>query len=141
MQPASDNIQQRKPKDSNAESGDDVSQEIPILGQTVASTVGAYVFSTGKQKAQQALNIYSHIDYLRPYFDVEPKDVLNRLIYSLVPVDRRANMNALFTELYGPLMIIFTLCAILIYQMKVASHSIVNSLIKSVVYKKFFEFK
>jgi len=43
------------------------------------------VFTTGKQKAQQALNIYSHIDYLRPYFDVEPKEVLNRLIDSIMP--------------------------------------------------------
>ena len=45
------------------------------------------MFTTGKERAQQALNIYSHIDYLRPYFDVEPKDVLNRLIYSLVPIE------------------------------------------------------
>lgn len=41
--------------------------------------------TTGKERAQKALNIYSHIDFLRPFFDVEPKDVLNRLIHSLVP--------------------------------------------------------
>jgi len=91
-----------------------------FMTQTVASSVGNYMLTTGKQRAQQALNIYSHIDYLRPYFDVEPKDVLNRLIYSLVPIKH----NTLKTELYGPLMIIFTLCAILIYQMKIASHKI-----------------
>lgn len=91
-----------------------------FISQTVASSVGNYMLTTGKQRAQQALNIYSHIDYLRPYFDVEPKDVLNRLKYSLVPT----HFNTLKTELYGPLMIIFTLCAILIYQMKMANHSI-----------------
>lgn len=115
------NLQQRRFKDSNAES--ETNQQIPAAPTlSVASTVGAYVFQTGKQRAQQALNIYSHIDYLRPYFDVEPKDVLNRLLYSLVPVDR--SNNILVTELYGPLMILFTLCAILIYQMKLASHAI-----------------
>jgi hypothetical protein len=92
-----------------------------LFNQAVASTVSSYVFTTGKQKAQQALNIYSHIDYLRPYFDVEPKDVLNRLINSLKPIEKDSN---LITELYGPLMILFTLCAIIIYQMKMASHSI-----------------
>lgn len=118
------NVQQRRFKDSNAES--ETSQQIPpppaAIASTVASTVGAYVFQTGRQKAQQALNIYSHIDYLRPYFDVEPKDVLNRLMYSLVPIER--SNTGLVTELYGPLMILFTLCAILIYQMKLASHAI-----------------
>ena len=76
------NVQQRRFKDSNAES--ETSQQIPpppaAIASTMASTVGAYVFQTGRQKAQQALNIYSHIDYLRPYFDVEPKDVLNRSV-------------------------------------------------------------
>jgi len=92
-----------------------------LFNQAVASTVSSYVFTTGKQRAQQALNIYSHIDYLRPYFDVEPKDVLNRLINSLKPIEKD---SVLITELYGPLMILFTLCAIIIYQMKMASHSI-----------------
>lgn len=93
--------------------------EESIMSQT-ASSVGNYMLTTGKERAQKALNIYSHIDYLRPYFDVEPKDVLNRLIYSFVPTKN----NSLTTELYGPLMIIFTMSAILIYQMKIANHSI-----------------
>jgi len=91
-----------------------------LFNQAVASTVSSYVFTTGKQKAQQALNIYSHIDYLRPYFDVEPKEVLNRLINSLKPIET----EPMITELYGPLMILFTLCAIIIFEMKLASHSI-----------------
>lgn len=71
------NLQQRRFKDSNSEA--DTNQQIPVAPSlSVASSVGAYMFQTGKQRAQQAFNIYSHIDYLRPYFDVEPKDVLNR---------------------------------------------------------------
>jgi protein YIPF3 len=69
------------------------------------------------------LNIYAHIDYLRPYFDVEPKDVLNRLLNSFLPT--KSNLDSLSNELYGPLMLIFTLSAILIYEMKLANHSVV----------------
>ncbi|CAF1050708.1 unnamed protein product [Brachionus calyciflorus] len=108
------NIQQRKVQSNDEQTS------IPMFNQSMAQTVGAYVFNTGKEKVQKTLNIYSHIDYLRPYFDVEPKDVLNRLLYSVIPIKN----NNLTTELYGPLMILFTLCAILIYQMKTANHSI-----------------
>lgn len=108
------NVQQRKVQSNDGETS------IPMFNQSMAQTVGAYVFNTGREKMHKTLNIYSHIDYLRPYFDVEPRDVLNRLVYSLVPFKN----NYLTTELYGPLMILFTLCAILIYQMKIANHSI-----------------
>lgn len=108
------NVQQRKVQSNEGDTS------IPMFNQSMAQTVGAFVLNTGREKMQKTLNIYSHIDYLRPYFDVEPKDVLNRLVYSLVPFKN----NSLTTELYGPLMILFTLCAILIYQMKVANHSI-----------------
>lgn len=111
------NIQQRKVQSNN----DDQNQtSIPMFNQSMAQTVGAYMFNTGREKVQKTLNIYSHVDYLRPYFDVEPKDVLNRLLYSVVPIKN----NDLTTELYGPLMILFTLCAIIIYQMKTANHTI-----------------
>ncbi len=95
------NIQQRRvPFTANDQqtgtqgpSSTTTSTSIPtsLFTQSVASSVGAYVLTTGKERAQQALNIYSHIDYLRPYFDVEPKQVLNRLAYSLVPVHYQSN--------------------------------------------------
>lgn len=123
------NIQQRRPgqsssDDQQAAAGGSATIPTSMFTQSVASSLGSYVFTTGKERAQQALNIYSHIDYLRPYFDVEPKDVLNRLIYSLVPIELHQPNYRLPTELYGPLMLIFTLCAIIIYQMKMASHSV-----------------
>ena len=109
--------------DSKSDTAPSTSIPTSLFNQAVASTVSSYVFTTGKQRAQQALNIYSHIDLFRPYFDVEPKDVLNRLKGSLMPIEKDSN-SKLTTELYGPLMILFTLCAIIIYQMKMASHSI-----------------
>lgn len=94
--------------------------EVPYF----AKAIGSYVMSHGiKEKATTALNIYSHIDFLRPYFDVEPRDVLNRLMYSMVPFHPPSS-QVLEKELYGPVMILFTLCYIIIYQMKVAMHTI-----------------
>ena len=36
------------------------------------------VWAAGRTRAQQALNLYANLDYLRPYFDVEPKEVFQR---------------------------------------------------------------
>ncbi|CAF0807797.1 unnamed protein product [Adineta ricciae] len=86
-------------------------------------TVGSIVWAAGRTRAQQAFNLYANLDYLRPYFDVEPKDVIQRLIRSLVPRGSSREEN-IKPELYGPSMIAFTLAAILIYQMKLSSHSV-----------------
>lgn len=85
-------------------------------------SVGSIVWAAGRSRAQQAINLYANLDYLRPYFDVEPKEVIQRLVRSLVP--RRSREENIKPELYGPSMIVFTLAAILIYQMKLSSHSV-----------------
>jgi hypothetical protein len=36
------------------------------------------VWAAGRTRAQQAINLYANLDYLRPYFDVEPKEVVQR---------------------------------------------------------------
>lgn len=36
------------------------------------------VWAASRSRAQQAINLYANIDYLRPFFDVEPKEVLHR---------------------------------------------------------------
>ncbi|UJR27748.1 hypothetical protein I4U23_009023 [Adineta vaga] len=86
-------------------------------------SVGSIVWTAGRTRAQQAINLYANLDYLRPYFDVEPKELVNRLLHSLVPRWPSPDEN-IKSELYGPSMIVFTLAAILIYQMKLSSHSI-----------------
>lgn len=85
-------------------------------------SVGSIVWAAGRNRAQQAISLYANLDYLRPYFDVEPKEVVQRLIRSLIP--RKAREENIKPELYGPSMIVFTLAAILIYQMKLSSHSV-----------------
>ena len=59
------NIQQRKVQSNEEQTS------IPMFNQSMAQTVGAYMFNTGREKVQKTLNIYSHIDYLRPYFEME----------------------------------------------------------------------
>ncbi|CAF0735222.1 unnamed protein product [Rotaria sordida] len=86
-------------------------------------SVGSIVWTAGRTRAQQAINLYANIDYLRPYFDVEPKEILHRLFHALIPRWPLPDEN-FKPELYGPSMIVFTLAAILIYQMKLASHSV-----------------
>ena len=36
------------------------------------------VWQASKQSAKRAFDLYANIDILRPYFDVEPKEVTNR---------------------------------------------------------------
>ncbi|KAG2467361.1 YIPF3 protein, partial [Polypterus senegalus] len=52
------------------------------LGRQVADEV----WQAGKRQASKAFNLYANIDILRPYFDVEPVQVRNRLLESLIPV-------------------------------------------------------
>ena len=47
--------------------------------------LGAQVINQGSQQAKSFLDSYANVDTLRPYFNVEPKDVQNRLIASFWP--------------------------------------------------------
>nr|XP_057920744.1 protein YIPF3 [Doryrhamphus excisus] len=84
------------------------------LGRQVADEV----WQAGKRQASRAFNLYGNIDILRPYFDVEPVQVRSRLIESLIPVRMINFPQKIAGELYGPLMLVFTLVAILLHGMK-----------------------
>ncbi|CAH1787354.1 unnamed protein product [Owenia fusiformis] len=90
--------------------------------QAMAANVGSYVWQTGSQQARKAFSIYGNIDILRPYFDVEPHQVRSRLIHSLIPAYRTT--QKLPGELYGPTMVVFTLIALLLFQMKSSGHTV-----------------
>ncbi len=82
------------------------------------------VWQTGKQQARKVFDLYGNIDYLRPYFDVEPKTVLHRLVLSFLPLRPSGSQQKAVGELYGPLMIVFTLVAILLMGMKDSGHTV-----------------
>ncbi|TSK42132.1 Protein YIPF3 [Bagarius yarrelli] len=75
------------------------------LGRQVADEV----WKAGKRQASKAFNLYANIDILRPYFDVEP-------------------IQKIAGELYGPLMLVFTLVAILLHGMKTSGTVIITML-------------
>jgi len=84
--------------------------------QNFQNNLTKMVWEAGSQQVKQAFSWYGNIDLFRPYFDVDPKQVRNRLFQSLIP--RRPSRIVTQGDLYGPLMLIFTLCALLLFSMK-----------------------
>uniref|UniRef100_A0A8C5N0U3 Protein YIPF3 n=1 Tax=Leptobrachium leishanense TaxID=445787 RepID=A0A8C5N0U3_9ANUR len=84
------------------------------LGRQVADEM----WQAGKRQASKAFNLYANIDILRPYFDVEPIQVRNRLLESMIPIRLISFPQKIAVELYGPLMLVFTMVAILLHGMK-----------------------
>ncbi|KAI0242520.1 Protein YIPF3 [Lamellibrachia satsuma] len=85
--------------------------------------VTSFMWQKGQQRAKQVFNLYANIDLLRPYFDVEPHEVRQRLLLSLIP-QKPTSRQTLHRELYGPTMIVLSLIAILLFQMKSSGHTV-----------------
>ncbi|XP_071796426.1 protein YIPF3-like isoform X2 [Asterias amurensis] len=90
----------------------------------VKNQMAETVWQTGKQQARKVFDLYGNIDLLRPYFDVEPKTVIHRLVLSFLPLRPSGTQQKAVGELYGPLMIVFTLVAILLMGMKDSGHTV-----------------
>uniref|UniRef100_A0A8C9T7A3 Protein YIPF3 n=1 Tax=Scleropages formosus TaxID=113540 RepID=A0A8C9T7A3_SCLFO len=87
------------------------------LGRQVADEV----WQAGKRQASKAFNLYANIDILRPYFDVEPIQLVTVLVVNQCPFlisSHFSHQQKIAGELYGPLMLVFTLVAILLHGMK-----------------------
>ncbi|VDD87262.1 unnamed protein product [Enterobius vermicularis] len=74
------------------------------------------VWEAGSKQVQDTFISYGRLDLFRPYFNVLPKQVRSRLIQSFIP--RKPSKISVATDLYGPLMIILTLVALLLFSMK-----------------------
>lgn len=90
------------------------------IGQEMAGQL----WQAGKQSTQKFINMYAHIDFLRPYFDVEPREFRNRLLRSFIPSKAFGAPQEVSSELYGPLMLTLTLVAVLLYGMKTGGHEV-----------------
>uniref|UniRef100_UPI00358DDF5F protein YIPF3 n=1 Tax=Myxine glutinosa TaxID=7769 RepID=UPI00358DDF5F len=88
-----------------------------LKGQ-LGKQVAGQVWEAGRQQAARAFSLYANIDLLRPYFDVETVQVRKRLLESFVPQRNMKVPQKLPRELYGPLMLVFTMVAILLQGMK-----------------------
>lgn len=90
----------------------------------LSQEMAGQLWQAGKQSTQNLINTYAHIDYLRPYFDVEPQEFMNRLLKSFIPDTKVGAPQQAASELYGPTMLVFTLVAILLYGMKTSGHTV-----------------
>uniref|UniRef100_A0A915PY45 Protein YIPF3 n=1 Tax=Setaria digitata TaxID=48799 RepID=A0A915PY45_9BILA len=80
------------------------------------------VWEASSKQVKDTLNSYGRIDLFRPYFDVEPRQVRNRLIQSFIP--RKPSQMNVSSDMYGPTMIILTLVALLLYSMKSSGYTV-----------------
>ncbi|XP_061694149.1 protein YIPF3 isoform X2 [Syngnathoides biaculeatus] len=103
--------------DADDEQGDNFLGMKGFQGQ-LGRQVADEVWQAGKRQASRAFNLYANIDILRPYFDVEPVQVRSRLMESVLPIRMINFPQKIAGELYGPLMLVFTLVAILLHGMK-----------------------
>ncbi|XP_047132028.1 protein YIPF3 isoform X1 [Hydra vulgaris] len=108
------------PTEKNAKNEYDFMQQ---MRTKIVEEVGGQVWAAGKSQALRFFDLYSNIDTLRPYFDVEPKEVLVRLSQSLVP-RKTTKPQTVAGELYGPMMVVFTLVALLLFSMKFSGHTV-----------------
>ncbi|VDD83762.1 unnamed protein product [Mesocestoides corti] len=85
------------------------------------SAFSASVWSESKKRAESAYQSYAKIDALRPYFDVEPKEVLKRILSSVDPRPPYS-LDIISCDLYGPFMACLTLIAVILFEMKLSNH-------------------
>ncbi|PAA51865.1 hypothetical protein BOX15_Mlig002953g4 [Macrostomum lignano] len=96
----------------------------PDLYKAIRDNMSSIVWQEGTKKAKTAISSYANVDLLRPYFDVQPMEVANRLLFSFVPARVSNDANKIHSELYGPVMTCFTLVAVLLYEMKSSDHRV-----------------
>ncbi|KAL5104506.1 Protein YIPF3 [Taenia crassiceps] len=86
------------------------------------SAFSASVWSESKKRAESAYQNYAKIDSFRPYFDVEPREVLGRVLKSIDPRPPFSLTSS--HDLYGPFMACLTLIAVLLFEMKLSDHKV-----------------
>jgi len=94
------------------------------LKTKLAQEVAGNIYESTKSQAKGFLNIYANIDLIKPYFEVEVNTVLWRLFQSFIP-RTTSDLLTKSADLYGPVMLIFTLISILLLGMKL-SHTTVQ---------------
>eukprot|EP00112_Aurelia_sp_Birch-Aquarium-sp1_P023481 Seg701.3 transcript_id=Seg701.3/GoldUCD/mRNA.D3Y31 product="Protein YIPF3" protein_id=Seg701.3/GoldUCD/D3Y31 len=107
----------------NGKSSPNETDFVASMKEKMMEELGGRVWAAGKQSARKFYDLYANIDFLRPYFDVEPRDVVKRLAQSLIP-RKPGKPQTVPGELYGPVMILFTLVALLLFSMKVSQHTV-----------------
>jgi hypothetical protein len=71
-----DNTTQRRSSSNETSSG--LGIEGIIDDSTIQGRIAREVYGRGREKAQGFVSFYANIDIVRPYFDVDPKEVAYR---------------------------------------------------------------
>eukprot|EP01102_Stenamoeba_stenopodia_P011464 TRINITY_DN3525_c0_g1_i1.p1 TRINITY_DN3525_c0_g1~~TRINITY_DN3525_c0_g1_i1.p1 ORF type:complete len:258 (+),score=54.41 TRINITY_DN3525_c0_g1_i1:187-960(+) len=93
------------------------------LKTKIAAQVGRNILETTKSKATGIFNLYANVDLIRPYFNVETNDVAKRLAWSLIP-RTTSELTGETVDLYGPVMILLTLVAVMLLGMKLSNTAV-----------------
>ncbi|KAF1763702.1 hypothetical protein GCK72_003647 [Caenorhabditis remanei] len=107
---------------SNSNAGGVGDEQNPQFG--MQAQLGKMMWEAGSKQVQDTFQSYGRIDLFRPYFDVDPAEVRTRLIRSFIP--RKPSQIQVSPDLYGPSMIILTMVALLLYNMKTSGIIIQN---------------
>lgn len=83
-------------------------------GQKIASSIAKNAFNSAYTNASS--NLWLTFDLIQPFFNIEPRNVLLRLLSTLKPQPMKDIIDQ--PDLYGPLMCLFTLNTILVLSMK-----------------------
>ncbi|CAJ0586760.1 unnamed protein product, partial [Mesorhabditis spiculigera] len=105
-----------EPRQRTASSPGDAQQNAqnPAFTENLHAQLGHMVWEAGSKQIKDSFNAYGRIDYFRPYFDVEPKQVRDRLFQSFIP----KLPTTVTYDLYGPSMVVLTMVAFLLLNMK-----------------------
>eukprot|EP00037_Helgoeca_nana_P002425 m.33703 g.33703 ORF g.33703 m.33703 type:complete len:259 (+) comp12587_c0_seq1:67-843(+) len=122
---ARDSVPDAPPGWNDADSGGLLSEEMTReIGAKVTREIGQNIatnaLQVGTAKAKSFFDTYARVDLLRPYFDHTPTEIRTRLLRSLWP--RTFPEESTIVDMYGPVMLNFTLAAVLLVLMKTSVH-------------------
>eukprot|EP00397_Hematodinium_sp_SG-2012_P048409 GEMP01055448.1.p1 GENE.GEMP01055448.1~~GEMP01055448.1.p1 ORF type:complete len:281 (+),score=45.96 GEMP01055448.1:28-843(+) len=83
-----------------------------VSGSMDVATLAFSAYTATRSQASDLQNKYARLDLYRPYFDVNTKDVAIRLAFSLIP-KRSSGSQMRKPDLYGPMVLAFTLASLL----------------------------
>eukprot|EP00276_Gloeochaete_wittrockiana_P006173 CAMPEP_0184656108 /NCGR_PEP_ID=MMETSP0308-20130426/15598_1 /TAXON_ID=38269 /ORGANISM="Gloeochaete witrockiana, Strain SAG 46.84" /LENGTH=273 /DNA_ID=CAMNT_0027093041 /DNA_START=54 /DNA_END=875 /DNA_ORIENTATION=+ len=89
------------------------------MTSVMAATFMDSAFQSAKAQVGGWQSSFLNIQFLKPYFDIETREVLQRLMYSLLPKPALlSDTMVALPDLYGPLMLVFTWAALIQFGMR-----------------------
>ncbi|KJH50908.1 Yip1 domain protein [Dictyocaulus viviparus] len=86
--------------------------------------LGHMMWEAGSKQMKDTFTSYGRIDLFRPYFDVEPSQIRIRIFRSFIP--HRHSQLLPSPDLYGPSMVVLTMVALLLFNMKSSGYVVQN---------------